>query len=385
MPSHRLAHSRSSAAPLAWIWVGLIVYASLHPFSGWRWMALGSATQVLQLLWLPTPHSSRFDLWSNFLGYLPLGLLISIAAQRNGRTATSALVRALTAGVILSLLMELLQHLLPMRAPSRIDWALNSAGTAVGALAAAGMSRLGWLVAWQSLRDRWLVPHGAAGLLLLLSWPVGLLFPPPLPFAQGQILLRLAQWLDELLADTAFQGWGLWPDAQGRLAPGLELLTIALGLLAPCLVGYVMTRRLWQRLVLLVGALLIGLSATTLSTALNFGPEHALTWVTPVLQPAIWVALVLGSVLALLPHRLVAALGLVALTSLIALVNQIGTDPYFAQSLQGWEQGRFIRFHGLAQWVGWFWPLGALAFLTARSIAPPTGDGPRGSSSPQWR
>ena len=61
------------------------------------------------------------------------GVLISIAAQRNGRTATSALVRALTAGVILSLLMELLQHLLPMRAPSRIDWALNSAGTAVGA------------------------------------------------------------------------------------------------------------------------------------------------------------------------------------------------------------------------------------------------------------
>jgi hypothetical protein len=36
------------------------------------------------------------------------------------------------------------------------------------------------------------------------------------------------------------------------------------------------------------------------------------------------------------------------------------------RSLQGWEQGRFVRFHGLAQWVGWLWPYAAMAWLLAR-------------------
>ena len=27
------------------------------------------------------------------------------------------------------------------------------------------------------------------------------------------------------------------------------------------------------------------------------------------------------------------------------------------------EQGRFIRFHGLAQWLGWLWPYAAVVYL----------------------
>ena len=36
------------------------------------------------------------------------------------------------------------------------------------------------------------------------------------------------------------------------------------------------------------------------------------------------------------------------------------------RTLQGWEQGRFVRFHGLAQWVGWLWPYAAMAWLLGR-------------------
>ena len=36
------------------------------------------------------------------------------------------------------------------------------------------------------------------------------------------------------------------------------------------------------------------------------------------------------------------------------------------RTLQDWEQGRFIRFHGLAQWIGWLWPYGAIVWLLAR-------------------
>ena len=60
-----------------------------------------------------------------------------------------------------------------------------------------------------------------------------------------------------------------------------------------------------------------------------------------------------------------AAAGLVAATALAALVAQAPTDPYFADSLQAWEQGRFIRFHGLAQWVGWLWPFATLGYVLA--------------------
>ena len=51
------------------------------------------------------------------------------------------------------------------------------------------------------------------------------------------------------------------------------------------------------------------------------------------------------------------------------LVAQAPADTYFAQSLQGWEQGRFIRFHGAAQWVGWLWPYAAISYPLARLAA----------------
>jgi len=82
--------------------------------------------------------------------------------------------------------------------------------------------------------------------------------------------------------------------------------------------------------------------------------------------------LTLGAVLALacvfLGQRPAAALGLVALSINVALVAQAPSDPYYAESLQQWEQGRFIHFHGLAQWVGWLWPFAALAGLFRRVV-----------------
>jgi hypothetical protein len=47
----------------------------------------------------------------------------------------------------------------------------------------------------------------------------------------------------------------------------------------------------------------------------------------------------------------------------LSLLNQAPESPYFAQTLQLWEQGRFIRFNGLAQWVGWLWPYTAALYL----------------------
>jgi hypothetical protein len=79
---------------------------------------------------------------------------------------------------------------------------------------------------------------------------------------------------------------------------------------------------------------------------------------------------VLGALLAagcaLLEPRAAAGLGLAVLGALVVLVSQAPVDPYFADSLQRWEQGRFIRFHGLALWIGWLWPYAAMVWLLGR-------------------
>ena len=54
-----------------------------------------------------------------------------------------------------------------------------------------------------------------------------------------------------------------------------------------------------------------------------------------------------------------------ALVLHLSLLNQAPESAYFAQTLATWEQGRFIRFHGLAQWLGWLWPFATIAYALA--------------------
>jgi hypothetical protein len=50
----------------------------------------------------------------------------------------------------------------------------------------------------------------------------------------------------------------------------------------------------------------------------------------------------------------------------LSVLNQAPASAYFADTLQAWEQGRFIRFHGLAQWLGWLWPFAVLGYVLLR-------------------
>jgi hypothetical protein len=73
-----------------------------------------------------------------------------------------------------------------------------------------------------------------------------------------------------------------------------------------------------------------------------------------------------------LSGRSCAAWLLLALVLHLSLLNQAPTSAYFAQTLQTWEQGRFIRFHGMAQWLGWLWPYAALLYVVRRVSLPTT-------------
>ena len=370
-----MTRHRSSAVPLSWLYGGLIVYASLYPFVGWRVPGVGP----LDFLVLGWPrYWTSFDFVANLLGYLPLGFLLCVAVVRSGRRARHAALLACAGGALLSLTMEIVQNYLPHRVSSNVDLALNTAGTAMGAAIGALLHWRGGIAQWQKLRDRWFVARSAGGLALLILWPIGLLFPTAVPFGLGHVLGRIQPLVIELLAGTPAaswtEGWAVaTAPAVEAAAPALtsttELSIIVLGLLAPCLVAFTIATPGWRRAALVIGAAVIGAATTTLSTALNFGPTHAFSWTTQQALQALAIGTGAAMLLSFVPRRVAAGFGLIALTALVMLVARAPADPYFAQSLQGWEQGRFIRFHGAAQWVGWLWPYAALTYLLVRLAA----------------
>ena len=369
-----MARHRSSAVPLAWLYVALIVYASLYPFVGWRVPGFGPFDYLL-LGW-PRWWTS-FDLIANLLGYLPLGFLLFVAGIRSGRSATLAAVLSCAGGTLLSFSMETLQTYLPHRVASNVDLGLNAAGTALGVAIGAALHWRGGIDRWQRLRERWFVARSAGGLALLVLWPIGLLFPSAVPFGLGHVAGRLQPLLADWLRDTPVATWteGLAiaappaSEAVRSLSPATEFSIIVLGVTAPCLVAFTIATPGWRRNFLVVGAAALGAATMTLSTALNFGPTHALAWTTEQALQAFFVGTGVALLLSFVPRRVAAGFGLIALTALVMLVAQAPADPYFAQSLQGWEQGRFIRFHGAAQWVGWLWPYAALTYLLVRLAA----------------
>jgi VanZ family protein len=360
---------RSSAAPLALVYAALLLYASLYPFAGWRWPPGTSLVALLALPW--PPWRTPFDVWSNMLGYLPLGALLYVAQVRAGRPAWRSALLALAAASALSYGTEVVQQFLPRRVPSRVDWALNSAGTAAGIALAALLQALGLLQRWQAVRERWFLRDSAGALSLLALWPVALLFPTPVPLGVGHVAHPLSEAAIDLFDGVPWAAGLLaaLQDAQaaGRPLPPLsDALVQLLGLLAPCLLGSSAARPGWRRVPLVGGVLLAGVAATTLSTLLGFGPGNAFAWVTPQTVPALAIGVLLALGCTLLPARAAAGLGLAVLGALVVLVSQAPVDPYFADSLQGWEQGRFVRFHGLAQWIGWLWPYVAMVWLLSR-------------------
>lgn len=361
---------------LAAAYAALVTYASLYPFSGWHH---SQGLWSLAFLSLPWPHWwNRFDVVANLVGYLPLGALVYVAVLRSGYGRARAALLAVVLPSLLSLVLEMLQNYLPQRVPSAADWALNSGGAAIGMLFAAAADRGGLTLRWQALRDRWFDARSAVALTLLLLWPVGMLFPTPVPLGFGQMR---AQWLALAAAlGEALQGidWAApWSGAlldaadapAAALSPLAEGALTAFGLLVPCLLAFTVSRPGWRRVALVFGAGALGLAAMTLSTALNYGPQHALSWQTATTQPAMLAAMLAAGLCVGVSRRAAAALGIVCATALVVLGMQAQGDPYFAHSLQAWEQGRFIRFHGVAQWVGWLWPYAVLVHLLRRVVA----------------
>lgn len=360
--------TRSSALPLALLFAAMVVYASLYPFEGWRWPAV----PLLDFLSAPlSKYWSAFDVAANLVGYVPLGFLLALGCSRSG-WGRWAWVMAGVGPAMLSLAMEVLQNFLPTRVPSNLDLLLNTAGGLFGAGAAWGLERLGVLRRWTQFRQDWFGPHAHGGLVLVALWPFSLLYPVSVPFGLGQVWGRLEVLLTDWLGGTPFLQWvPASADGADALGPLAQALCVALGLVAPLLTGYADVRTVPRRLAFLVALMSVGLGVAGLSSALTYGPGHAWAWINAPVLLGLGLAVVIGLVALMLPSRACHVSLILSLAVSLTLLNRGASSAYLDQSLELWEQGRFIRFHGLSLWLGWIWPFAALVFGVRAALRAP--------------
>ncbi len=347
-PSHGTPPLPHLPLYLAAAYTLLVIYASLHPFSGWRDGGVG-VWAFLSSSW--PRYWTGFDLASNVLGYFPLGLIwIPALRERLGRTG--AFVVTLLGAALLSLSLETLQNFLPVRVASNVDLATNVLGALLGGLA--GLFWGGILLdggRLHSLNQRYVGAGGAAqmGLLLVGLWLLTQLNPETLLFGNGDIRSWLAL-LDVLEPQTFVVDDFPWVEAAVTATN-----TLALGLLC----RYLFLRRSREIAVLLIVAAML---ARTLSFTL-LTSNAGLAWATDGAVLGMGVGIMLWLPLSLLPPivcQMLAALSLMLATTLVNLAPQ---NPYLTLILQVWHQGHFLNFNGLTRVISTLWPFLALPWL----------------------
>ena len=357
---------KTSAWPLTWVYASLMVYASLYPFEGWRLQGIAPWS----FMWAPWPrYWTVFDVISNVLGYAPLGFFLTLAFRRTW-PQLPALTLTFVLAAALSWSLESLQFFLPARVPSNVDWLLNVVGAWLGGATAALLMWIGVLARWSRFRAKWFIGNARGALVLLALWPMGLLFPAPVAFGLGQVYERVEDALANWLQGTPWLEW--LPMREVELQPLLqtsEVVCVTLGLLLPCLLAFTVVRTFQQRVVAMLVLLLAGFMASALSAALTYGPVHAWDWTSTEVRAGLVATLFAAAFSSLLSRRACLVTALVCLVWQLALLNNAATDAYFSLTLQTWEQGRFIRFHGLIQWIGWLWPYACVAYLMQRLSA----------------
>jgi len=323
----------------------LVIYASLHPFSGWQ----VQGPTPFAFLTAPFPRTiTRFDVVTNVLGYVPLGFLAVLAVQPRlgGRRA---LALGIGCSIALSFVLEWLQSYLPSRTASNVDLLANAAGGTLGALLALPAApRLLAEGGLKALRYR-LIAAGAKfdlGLVLIALWLLAQLSPETLLFGTGDLRELFQPPPGKLYPAQLFI----------RVEAGVAAAnTIAVGLFVSCLTAARQPARL------LFGALL--------------GAALALRWIAfeVLMRDMLWITsgaiagLAAGVLVVLagvsLPRTARLAVAGLALMGATALVNLAPGNPYLAASLALWQRGVYFNFNGLTHIVSVTWPFAAMFYL----------------------
>ena len=362
LPAPPAGRRVSLAWPLLASYALLVLYATLHPFEGWR----DQGVPPWAYLNAPWPrYLTRFDVLANLFGYLPLGLLTTVALARSG-VGRAAPWAGWLLPALLALVLEGLQTYLPRRVPSQADALLNAAGAAAGALLAAALLRGQLLESWTQFRHGWQQPGAQPAWALLLLWPAAVLVPAPVPLGLGYGWPALEEALREALHGTPWQSWLPTAAPLPPPSPLTEVALVTLTLALPLLLGQASLRRTWQRLLwaLLLGALALALG--TLTTVLALGPTRAGAWLTAPVQAGLVATGVLALLALPLGARGAALLALPVGAVLLALINRVPEPAYLAEWMQPWHDARTLHLHGVLRVWNALWPL--LALLAAAQL-----------------
>lgn len=332
---------------LAFAYLVLVVYASLHPFAGWRDLGL-SPLAFLEAAW--PRYWTVFDLSINVVAYLPLGFFLALTLARLPGRFSAACAATLLAA-LLSFGLECVQTWLPSRVPSNLDLACNTLGAGIGALLTLShgerfFSRIARL-------QRHLlapVPHAELALVMLGLWLLTQLSPETLLFGAGDL-----RHLIGLTPAVAYAASSFFVIETAIIVSN----TIAIGLIARTL----LTERTSPHLVLVI-FFALALSIRTLAAAVLVGPLDAFVWLTPGAGLGLLIGIAVLSLTLLLPAAPRLALAGLALMAGTVLVNLAPSNPYSAAALLTWRQGHFLNFNGLTRLVASIWPFLALPYLT---------------------
>lgn len=335
------------------VYLLLIVYVSLHPFSGWRHLGI-SPFDYLFSPWARI--GSAFDVAVNVIGYVPFGFLC-IAVLHPRMQGGAAFPVAVVSAAALSIALEGLQSYLPTRFASNVDVASNVAGAAIGA--AAGLRLAPWLLhhgPFRRLRGAAFLPGTGVdiGLVLIGLWLFTQLNPITLLFGSGD------------LRDLVVPPGGR-PRAP-EFFVSIEAITSAANLVVVALLlsALIAQRRAVRPAFvgLVVVALIIRAGAFALLTR-----GDPLAWLTLGAQQGLIAGLLIGLGAVALPRIARLTLAAVLIMAATVLVNLAPANPYFTATLRLWHQGHFLNFNGLTRLVSATWPfivLGYLFFLASR-------------------
>jgi VanZ family protein len=358
-----------------------LVSLSLFPFSGWQ-DAPGSPWAFL-FEDLPR-YRTQFDIWSNLLAYIPMGLvwaslfgrLKQNEQQGSKGSMAGPVLKAAVLCVVLSFLMECLQTYLPTRRAQWLDLLTNSLGGLAGAL----LWALGRRV--QSIYQRQRRPFRGVICMTPLpgGWPVGL-------GLMGLWLLAQATgqspWL--AMSRNSLAALGLSTELL-HLSPG-SVATIAMeaGLTASHLVCLALLLRLtlsglgsawanrlqaqWSMvlgLTLFAAVLIRGLWIWQLSPGASADSVLLLIalhgWLSPGVQTGLFLAGLLGAAAFALEARGLAKLGVVLICLALGLSASLGSAEGSA-TLVGWGARHWSNLQGLAYFCFEVWPLAFLMWM----------------------
>jgi len=328
---------------LATLYGSMIVYASLEPFSGW--MAPLAGTPFF--LFAPWPaHVTRFDIAINVLAYAPFGFFVALIAT--SRSPLARLLIAIAIAAALSFAMESTQMFLPMRDADKVDFMSNTAGAALGSLAALGLGYApGLRMRIARWRDRVFLSNriGDVGLALLFIWLLSQV-NPGIP----------------LFAATFDPSLELTPDLAGTLLQAAQSAfnVVGIGLFLSLLLRRRRGFGLAVFVLIGVALLLKGIAAALLLKSAAWE-----SW----LKPGVSLGVAAGALVLLLaiwlprpPRTALCAVAL--LSSLVAPL--LAPDLWQARAplaLFDWPYGQLLNFNGLTHAVLVIWPLAASAYL----------------------